>query len=231
MSLDLAPGDGAEVTCLLGQAGSTEEVDRLVRKYRDPGEVEESLKRTIAWWDRLTGTIQVNTPEKSVDILLNRWLPYQTLSSRIWGRTGFYQSSGAFGFRDQLQDAMALLYAEPAIARRHILLAAGRQFIEGDVQHWWQPPSGAGIRTRCSDDMLWLPYAAAHYVRFTGDAEILNERIPFIEDRSLDEKEHEVFMTPRESLESATLYEHCRRAIGRGLRTGAHGLPLIGSGD
>ena len=229
--LNLAPGDSAEVTCLLGQAGSIEEVDRLVQKYRDPVEVEESLKRTIAWWDRLLGSIQVSTPETSADILLNRWLLYQTLSSRIWGRTGFYQSSGAFGFRDQLQDVMALLYAEPAIARRHILRAAGRQFSEGDVQHWWQPPSGAGIRTRCSDDMLWLPYVVAHYVRFTGDAAILNERSPFIEDRALEEKEHEAYLTPHESLDSATLFDHCRRAIERGLKTGPHGLPLIGSGD
>ncbi len=231
VALNLPPGENAEVTCLLGQAGSIEEVGRLVRKYRDPAEVEESLKRTIAWWDRLSGTIQVSTPEKSADILLNRWLPYQTLSSRIWGRTGFYQSSGAFGFRDQLQDVTAMVYAEPDIARRHILLAAGRQFSEGDVQHWWQPPSGAGIRTRCSDDMLWLPYVVARYVRFTGDAGILNERIPFIEDRVLDEKEHEVFMTPHESMDSATLYEHCRRAIVRGASSGPHGLPLIGSGD
>jgi cyclic beta-1,2-glucan synthetase len=229
--LNLPPGDSAEVTCLLGQAGSIEEVDRLVQKYRDPVEVEESLNRTIAWWDRLLGSIQISTPEKSADILLNRWLLYQALSCRIWGRTGFYQSSGAFGFRDQLQDVMALVYAEPAIARQHILRAAGRQFSEGDVQHWWQPPSGAGIRTRCSDDMLWLPYVVAHYVRLTGDAAILNERIPFIEDRALEEKEHEAFMTPHESLDSATLYEHCRRAIERGMRTGPHGLPLIGSGD
>lgn len=231
VALNLPPGESAEVTCLLGQAGSVEEVDRLVQKYRDAVEVEESLKRTIAWWDQLLGRIQVTTPEPSMNFLVNRWLLYQALSCRIWGRTGFYQSGGAFGFRDQLQDVMALFYAASPLSWKHILLAASRQFREGDVQHWWQPPSGAGIRSRCSDDMLWLPYVVAHYVRFSGDTAILNERVPFIEDRPLEEKEDVAYLTPRESMESATLYEHCRRAIERGLKTGPHGLPLIGSGD
>lgn len=230
-TVHLQPGDGAEVICLLGQAESIEEVDRLVMKYRDPAEVEEALRRTIGWWDRLVGAVQVRTPEGAADILLNRWLPYQVLSSRIWGRTGFYQSSGAFGFRDQLQDALALLHADPSLARRHLLVAAGRQFVEGDVQHWWQPASGAGMRTRCSDDLLWLPYATARYVRVTGDAGILNERVPFIEDRPLAPNEQEIFTTPRESLDSATLYEHCRRAIDRATTAGPHRLPLIGGGD
>lgn len=231
VALDLPPGAAGEVTCMLGQAASMEEADRLVRKYRDPAEVEESLRRTAAWWDRLLGAVQVATPEKSADLLMNRWLPYQALAARVWGRTGFYQSSGAFGFRDQLQDVLALLHAEPAIARGHLLASAHRQFVEGDVQHWWQPPSGAGVRTRCSDDLLWLPYAAARYVRVTGDAGVLDERVPFIEERLLGEKEREAFLTPHDSLESATLLEHCRRALSRAATAGPHGLPLIGGGD
>ena len=186
---------------------------------------------TRTWWDDLLGTVEARTPELSVDFLINRWMLYQALSCRIWGRSAVYQSGGAFGFRDQLQDVMALVYAAPSLARDHILLAASRQFREGDVQHWWHPPGGAGIRSRISDDLLWLPYVTAHYVRVTGDSEILNEAVPFLDGPVLRDDQHEAFFTPNTAAESASLYEHCRRAVARGLTVGPHGLPLMGTGD
>lgn len=231
VKLELAPGESTDVICLLGQADSLGEVQRLVQKYREDLGVEEALLRSTRWWDNLVGNIQVETPELSTNFLINHWLLYQTLSCRIWGRSAFYQSGGAFGFRDQLQDVMALIYSAPKIARDHILLAAGRQFQEGDVQHWWHQPSGGGIRSRFSDDLLWLPYVVAHYVNITGDEAILGEEISFLEGPPLEEDEKEVFLTPTISKESATLFEHCRRAIDRGLTSGLHGLPLIGIGD
>ena len=176
VTLELAPGERAEITCMLGQAESVEEVHKLVLAYREGLALETALSQTKAWWDDLLGTIEVHTPELAADFLINRWLLYQSLSCRIWGRSAFYQSGGAFGFRDQLQDVMAFLYAHPELAREHILLAASRQFKEGDVQHWWHPPSGAGIRSRISDDLLWLPYVVAQYVRITGDVDILHTR-------------------------------------------------------
>ncbi len=179
--IEIAPGEKAEVTCMLGQAGSTGEAQRLVLAYRDETASRQPSRRTRAWWDDLLGTVEVHTPELAADFLINRWLLYQSLSCRIWGRSASYQSGGAFGFRDQLQDVMALLYARPDAAREHILLAASRQFREGDVQHWWHPPSGAGIRSRISDDLLWLPYVVAHYVRITGDRTILEAEVPFLE--------------------------------------------------
>ncbi len=229
--IEIAPGEKAEVICMLGQTESAEEMHRLVLTYSHTPAVETALERTRAWWDNMLGTVEVHTPELAADFLINRWLLYQSLSCRIWGRSASYQSGGAFGFRDQLQDTMGILYACPELARAHILLAASRQFTEGDVQHWWHPPSGAGIRSRISDDLLWLPHVAAHYVRVSGDTKILNEMVPFLSAPPLETGQYEVFSTPDVSAESATLFEHCRRAVSRGLTAGPHGLPLMGTGD
>ncbi|HCP91712.1 MAG TPA: glycosyltransferase 36 associated protein, partial [Spartobacteria bacterium] len=183
--VQIDPGQSAEITFLLGQADDEEKARALVDRFRDPANVEAAFQETRHWWDRLLSTIQVETPELSTNFLLNRWLVYQTLSCRFWGRTALYQSSGAYGFRDQLQDVMALVHAAPDIARDHILRAAARQFVEGDVQHWWHSDSGAGVRTRISDDLLWLPFVTAHYVRTTGDASILDQMVPFLEAKPL----------------------------------------------
>jgi cyclic beta-1,2-glucan synthetase len=230
-AVELAPGEQTEVIFLLGQAANAAEARALAQRYRDPAQVEQALQETRAWWDNLLDAVQVETPDLAVNFLLNRWLLYQVVSCRFWGRSAFYQSGGAYGFRDQLQDVMALIYAAPELAREHILRSAARQFVEGDVQHWWHPHSGAGVRTRISDDLLWLPFATAHYVRATGDDAILDETVPFIEGRSLEEHEHEAYYIPAVSEERATLLEHCRRAIAKGLTEGPHGLPLIGGGD
>jgi cyclic beta-1,2-glucan glucanotransferase len=231
ITLGLAPGEQAEAACFLGQAGSREAARALILAFRKNGEVAAALEKTRAWWDELLGAVEAHTPELAADLLINRWLLYQSLSCRIWGRSAFYQSGGAFGFRDQLQDVMALLYVFPSLARDHIMLAASRQFTEGDVQHWWHPPSGAGIRSRISDDMLWLPFAVAHYLRVSGDSEILNTPVPFLDGPALREDQQEAFFTPTAAAESATLLEHCRRAVARGLTAGPHGLPLMGTGD
>ncbi len=227
----LDPGEKAEIIFLLGQTQSIQDLRPLIEKYSDSAKVEAAFQKTKDWWERALGVIQINTPEKTSDLLVNRWLLYQTLSCRIWARSALYQSGGAYGFRDQLQDVMALVYAKPDLARQHILSAAGRQFLEGDVQHWWHPLNGAGVRTRCSDDLLWLPYVAAHYVETTGDRKILDERIPFLEGHPLKENEQEAFSIPAVSMADGTLFEHCRRALEKGFRTGAHGLPLIGLCD
>ena len=230
-AIELAPGESTEIAFMLGQAESRESARDLVLAYRGENAVEASLAGTKAWWDDLLGVVEVQTPELAADFLINRWLLYQSLSCRIWGRSASYQSGGAFGFRDQLQDVTAFMYASPGVARDHILLAASRQFKEGDVQHWWHPPSGAGIRSRISDDLLWLPFVAAHYVRISGDAGFLNTEVPFIDGPTLREDQHEAFFTPTTSAEHASLYEHCRRAVARGLTEGPHGLPLMGTGD
>ena len=227
----LAPGEGTEITCLMGQAQSMEEAGSLVLTYRNSRVVEAELEGTKKWWDDRLGSIQVHTPELAADFLINRWLMVQSLACRIWGRSAFYQSSGAFGFRDQLQDMMAMVYSYPALAREHILLAASRQFKEGDVQHWWHPPSGVGIRTRISDDLLWLPFVVAHYVTITGDTNILREDVTFLDSPLLKDDQAESLQSPGVSTERGTLLEHCQRALTRSQKFGVHGLPLMGTGD
>jgi len=229
--IEIEPGDTAEMTFLLGQADDEEKARGLITRFRDPTNVEAAFQETRQWWDRLLNTIEVETPELSTNLLLNRWLLYQTLSCRVWGRSALYQSSGAYGFRDQLQDVMALVHAAPQLARDHILRAAARQFVEGDVQHWWHPESGAGVRSRISDDLLWLPFVTAHYVRTTGDAAILDQMIPFLDGQPLEEQQTESLSIPVASPKEGSLLEHCRRAVARSATSGPHGLPLIGGGD
>ena len=231
VTLVIDPGATVEVSCLLGQSGSVEAARGLVSKYREGTTLTTALNQSQAWWDHLLGAIEVHTPEPAANFLINRWLLYQSLSCRIWGRSAFYQSGGAFGFRDQLQDVMAFAAVYPDLARQHIRLAASRQFKEGDVQHWWHPPSGAGIRSRISDDHLWLPYVVAHYVRITGDVELLRQDVPFLDAPVLRADQHELFITPGVADERGTVFEHCRRAVARSLTFGPHGLPLMGTGD
>jgi cellobiose phosphorylase len=230
-TLALAPGETRTVVVLLGAANGEAEARDAIARFRDVARAEEALDAAAARWQKRLSVVRVRTPAPSFDAMLNRWSLYQALACRMWGRSALYQSSGAFGFRDQLQDVMAFVYAEPAIAREHILRAAARQFVEGDVQHWWHPQSGRGVRTRFSDDLVWLPYVVEHYVRVTGDASVLDEVVPFLEMRALAPEEHEVYDLPRVSSESATIYEHCVRALRRACTEGAHGLPLIGAGD
>jgi cyclic beta-1,2-glucan synthetase len=229
--LDLLPEAQAEVVFLLGQATDRAGVASLIARYDAAGAVTAALATTTANWDAVLGAVQVRTPEPAWDMLLNRWLLYQTLGCRVWARSAFYQSGGAYGFRDQLQDSMALTRAAPAVARAHLLRAAARQFVEGDVQHWWHPPTGRGVRTRFSDDLLWLPYVVHHYVETTGDRAVLHEIVPFIEGETLAPGQEDAYFEPRLSSETGTLYEHCCRAIERGLTAGPHGLPLMGAGD
>ncbi|MGD2159235.1 MAG: hypothetical protein PVG32_20330, partial [Anaerolineales bacterium] len=227
----LAPGETKEVTFLLGQGADRKDALRLARQYQEINQIEEAWQALNQHWNQLLSTIIVKTPDPGMDLLLNRWLLYQTLSCRVWGRSALYQSSGAFGFRDQLQDVMSLVHAIPRIPREHILDAASRQFEEGDVLHWWHSPSGRGVRTRCSDDLLWLPFVTAHYVNTTGDTSILSETVPFLEGEPLQDDEEERYGLYETGADVGSLYEHCLRALKKGSTNGEHGLPLIGSQD
>jgi len=229
--LEIDPGKEEEVIFIMGYAPDAAAARQLISQCRIPGKMDQLLSDTQSWWDKTLETIQIDVPDKATNFLMNRWLVYQDLSCRFWGRTAFYQSSGAYGFRDQLQDSMLLVYSVPNIAREYILKAASRQFVEGDVQHWWHPQSGAGIRTRCSDDFLWLPFVVAHYVRITGDIRILEEKVSFLEGDKLADDQEEISQVPNISKETESLLEHCRRAVNKGMTAGPHGLPLIGTGD
>jgi cyclic beta-1,2-glucan synthetase len=226
----IEPGGSAEVVIMLGAAPNVGEAQSLIARYRSSS-IDEVLGEVNNYWSETLGTVQVKTPDRAFDIMLNGWLLYQTLACRMWARSGFYQSSGAYGFRDQLQDSMALLITRPKIAREHILRAAARQFVEGDFQHWWLPATGMGVRTRISDDTVWLANCVSQYVKVTGDCDILDEIVSFIEGQGLAPGEHDAFFQPVLSEDSASLYEHCARALDRSLSYGAHGLPLMGTGD
>ncbi|HXC77683.1 MAG TPA: protein ndvB, partial [Candidatus Acidoferrum sp.] len=233
--LDLEPGEMIEVVFFLGQAATTTAAQALLIRYRLV-DLDAVLRTVVQYWDDVLGKVQVKTPDRSLDIILNRWMLYQTLSCRMWARSAFYQASGAYGFRDQLQDAMALAVTRPGLTREHLLRAAGRQFIEGDVQHWWLPAgedgsSGPGVRTRVSDDRVWLAYATAHYLEATGDVAVLDERVPFLEGQALRPGEADAYFQPTTSDASAPLFEHCARALEQSLSVGEHGLPLFGTGD
>jgi cyclic beta-1,2-glucan synthetase len=229
--LELAPGESRELAIVLGAAETEAAARRLMAQYRDLGRAGAAVETGVERWRERLSVVSVRTPEPTFDAMLNRWTLYQALACRMWGRSAVYQSSGAYGFRDQLQDVMAFVYAEPGVAREHIVRAAGRQFVEGDVQHWWHPQSGRGVRTRFSDDLAWLPYVVEHYVRVTGDASVLDEQAGFLAMRTLQAQEHEVYDTPEVSGQLGSVYEHCVRALDRACTAGPHGLPLIGTGD
>ena len=229
--LTIVPGESRVIVFAVGQGNDAEEVRRLIGEYTPSHRAGELLGDVQHQWDRYLNALQVKTPDPAVDLMLNRWLVYQVLACRVWARSAFYQSGGAYGFRDQLQDVMALVYGAPEEARAQILRAAARQFDEGDVQHWWHPPSGVGVRTRMTDDLYFLPYVVHHYVVTTGDAELLNEVVPFITAPVLRDDQEEDFNSPAVSSQSASVYDHCLRALKHGYRLGSHGLPLMGTGD
>ena len=229
--LTLTPGETREVVFVLGQADSLEEVHRLIREHAQPHRAAVALTQVQQQWDRYLNALHVSTPDRGVDLMVNRWLVYQVLASRVWARSAFYQSGGAYGFRDQLQDVMALVYSAPAEARAQIVRSAARQFEEGDVQHWWHPPSGIGVRTRITDDLYFLPLVVHHYVVTTGDTALLDEMVPFIASAVLRDEQEEDFNLPAVSAQTATVYAHCIRALKHGYRLGSHGLPLMGTGD
>ncbi len=228
----LADGEEREIVFTLGCGKDQEGARSLIRRFRSPGSAKTVLEDIRSYWNRTLGVIHLETPDKAVNIMANGWLLYQTLACRVWARTGYYQSSGAFGFRDQLQDVMALLYAKPSIAREHLLLSGSHQFVDGDVQHWWHPPTGRGVRTHISDDYLWLPLAVTRYVEVTGDMAVLDEPVGYIEGRPIKPDEDAYYDLPAASTKHDMLYRHCAKSINRALKLfGPHGLPLMGTGD
>ena len=228
---NLIDGEEYDVIFRLGAARSHADVNTLVKQFKGSVLALKSFERVKDYWKKTVGALHVQTPDAAINIITNGWLTYQVLSSRLWGRSGFYQSGGAFGFRDQLQDVLSLLHIAPELAREQILRSASRQFKEGDVQHWWHPPVGRGVRTRCSDDFLWLPFVTSLYISHSGDATVLDESVHFLEGRPLNSGEESYYDLPLQSIESDTLYEHCVRAIKHGFNYGEHGLPLMGTGD
>ena len=229
--IELAAGQEREIVFVFGAAASTDAARELIQNYGGRAGARQALEAVWQYWNHTLGAVNVETPDPALDLLANGWLLYQTISCRLWARSGNYQSGGAFGFRDQLQDTLALLHASPWLAREQLVRCAGRQFAQGDVQHWWHPPGGQGVRTHFSDDYLWLPYVACRYVRATGDTGVLDEAVHFLEGRALNPEEEAYYDQPQASAEAASVYEHCARAIRHGLRFGVHQLPLIGCGD
>jgi cellobiose phosphorylase len=229
--IELVAGQEHEVVFICGATGNADEARQLIQRYSEPVGARQALDSVWQYWKHTLDAVQVETPDPALDVLVNGWLLYQTISSRLWGRSGYYQSGGAFGFRDQLQDTMALIHTTPYLAREQIMRCAERQFPQGDVQHWWHPPYGQGVRTHFSDDYLWLVYATCRYVKTTGDTGVLDEPVHFLEGRELKPEEEAYYDQPQRSTEVGSLYEHCVRAIKHGLRFGAHQLPLMGCGD
>jgi len=233
--VEIAADETVEIVFVLGQAANATEAQSLLLRYRSI-DLDAVWRTVVQYWDDVLDLVQVKTPDRSFDVILNRWMLYQTLACRMWARSALYQASGAYGFRDQLQDAMALALSRPDLTREHLLRAAGRQFIEGDVQHWWLPSgegrsAGPGVRTRITDDRVWLAYTTVHYIEATGDIALLDESVPFLEGQTLRTDEQDAYFQPVISDDSAPLFEHCARALDQSLSLGAHGLPLIGTGD
>jgi cyclic beta-1,2-glucan synthetase len=231
VTFELNQGEEKEIIFKLGSGININEVHSILQTSNASEDAVVSLQRVKDYWKHMLHTVQVETPDNATNILANNWLNYQTLASRVWGRSGYYQSGGAFGFRDQLQDVVSLIHSQPQLCRQQILLAASRQFKEGDVQHWWHPPKGRGVRTHCSDDFLWLPYITSRYIQYTEDNNVLDEQIHYIEGRQLNVNEESYYDLPMQSQRVGSLYEHCVKAIQNAFRYGEHGLPLIGTGD